>query len=343
VYVLTGESGLSERLSREGVVVHFLGIDRTFAAWRGGWRLRADLAQWRPDVVQTWMYHADFLGGIVAASLGIPVVWGVRNSSLSRSSSKRSTRALVRCLAVMSRLVPHLIVMNAESSKVLHAQLGYRADRIVVIPNGIDINHFRRCDALRRENRALLGIDPDRPLVGMMARYDPQKDHENFLIAASIVSRDLPQVRFLLCGRGCGPDNRVLAERIGTLGLDGRVMLLGERADIVELMNALDLNVLTSSYGEAFPNVLGEALACEVPAVATDIGDSAIILGNPRWIVPPGVPQAAANAWLDSLRLETTHRERMRKENRERVVREYNLEIMVDRFHTVYRNLTRPV
>lgn len=339
VHVLTGEAGLAGMLNDAGVPVTHLGVGGAATVWPGVRRLRAELSRTRPDIVQTWMYHADFIGGMAAWSIRLPVVWGVRNSSLSRSTSKRGTRWLVRGLAVLSHRLPARIIMNAERSRLVHERLGYRKSRIVVIPNGIDATRYRRCDTMRRLTRSALGIGDDQPLVGMLARFDPQKDHGSFLEAARIVVGELPQAMFLLCGPGCDSRNRMLTASIREQGLDGRVLLLGERSDTVELMNALDLHVLTSAYGEAFPNVLGEAMACEVPAVATDVGDSAAILGDQRWIVPPCNPHFFARAWLESLRLDAESRDRLCTENRDRVVREYNLDSMVDRFHSVYRNI----
>jgi len=250
----------------------------------------------RPTILQTWLYHADFFG--TAAALVAPpahLVWNVRSSEIDAPGIPRSTRFLVRLLAKLSRR-PDAIVVNSRDGQRYHSQIGYRPKQWINIPNGVDLERF----APRRDERAMLrdrlGIAANATVIGMVARYHPMKDVESFLRAASLSQRDHENVKFVLCGAGLSAENAQLSELVRSLNLDARVLLLGPRPDIELIYPAFDVLTLCSTYGEGFPNVLCEAMACDVPCVATDVGDSAEIIGDSGLIVPLRNPEALAQA-----------------------------------------------
>lgn len=325
-------------LRQAGIPVHVLNMPR------GQLRPGALVKLWRivraarPDVVQTWMYHADLIGGVVARLAGVrAVVWGIHHTTLEPGKSRRSTIWVARLLARLSRRVPRRIVECAERAAEVHAALGYCREKMVVIPNGYDLTQLRPDAAARARLRAEWGVDAAAPLIGMVARFDPQKDHANLLHALQRPAGEGVSFRCVLVGTGMTPDNQALVEHIAAAGLQDRVMLLGRRDDIPAVMNALDVHVLSSS-AEAFPNVLAEAMACGTPCVTTDVGDAAAIVGETGWVVPPCDPAALADALGAALtELQAPDRWPARQQRaRSRVADAFSIEAMVGRYHAVW-------
>lgn len=288
VISLRDKGQLGTRIEALGVPVHAMGMNPGIPNPFRFWALVRLLRRLRPDVVQTWMYHADLLGGIAARLAGCSrVVWGIRNSNLDARLTKRSTRWVVQTCARLSSCVPARIISCSQLALEVHAALGYQADKMQVIPNGFDLERFRPDPDARLGVRSELGVAPETPLVGLIARFDLQKNHLGFVEAAALVHREWPDVHFLLAGSGVDASNAALVSAISSRGLSSNVHLLGRRDDVPRLMAALDV-LASSSYGEAFPNVLGEAMACGVPCVVTDVGDSAEIVGNTGRVVASG-------------------------------------------------------
>ena len=256
-----------------------------------------------PEVVQTWMYHADFFGGMIARLAGCKrVYWGIHNTTLMPGRSKRSTIWIVRLNAMLSRWVPKGIIYCAEKARQVHRDLGYDGRREVVIPNGYDVAVFRPDATVRKALRRVFGVDEQTPIIGLVARLDPQKDHDNLFAALTILQRQGCDFRCVLVGSAMTADNAALLSKLSAHGLEDSktIVLLGRREDVPNIMNALDVHVLPS-VAEAFPNVLCEAMACGTPCVTTDVGDAAFIVGSTGWVVPPGQPEALAQAIMSAL------------------------------------------
>lgn len=312
---------------------------------RGQFSARAVLLLWllllrlQPDVVQTWMYHSDLLGGMAARFAGVrSVVWGVRTSQLNAAVVSRNTLLVIRLCALLSRLVPDRIVCCAERARQIHQRLGYATARLVVIPNGYDLNVLQPDAATGQRLRAQLGLPASEPLLGMVARFDPQKDHRTLLEALAQLRREGLRPPCLLVGSGLDTTNHQLQRWIQELGLGEQVHLLGSRSDVVAVMNAITLHVLSSAV-EAFPNVLAEAMACGVPCIATDVGDSGLIMGNTGWLVPSQNPTALAEALAAALGESNSQHERRRKAARERILARFSIDRMVDRYMELYGSL----
>lgn len=305
-------------------------------------RLVRLLRQLEPDVVDTWMYHADLLGGVAARIAGCRrVVWGLHNTDLSRSGSKRSTRLVVRVCALLSGAVPAAILSCSVRAREVHERLGYQAEKFHVIPNGYDIEQFNVDPAARASVRAELGLAPDAPLVGLVARYHPQKNHLGFVQAAALVLQQLPQVHFLLAGAGVDRANAALMSAVDQHGIAGHMHLLGRRDDVPRLMAALDVLVSSSSFGEAFPIVLGEAMASCVPCVTTDVGDSAEIVGDTGRVVAPGDMTSLARELVALLQLPATERAALGQRARERIAARYEIGHVVGLYEAFFDDLMR--
>jgi len=292
----------------------------------------------KPAILQTWLYHAD-LFGTAAAFFARPgrLLWNVRSSQIDEASIRRSTRYLARFLAALSRR-PDAIVINSQAGQRDHERIGYHPKRWVNIANGVDLQRFRPRLNERAMLRTRLGVPADVAVIGLVARYHPMKDLETFLRAASRFQQDHVNTKFVLCGDGLGPDNSKLAELVRSLGLERGTVLLGPRSDIELVYPALDVLTLCSIAGEGFPNVLCEAMACDVPCVATRIGDSAEIIGDCGRIVPLRDPKSLADAWRALLEREQRFGD---GGVRARVTDRYSLKQMCAHYEALYRSLAQ--
>ncbi|KAF0119220.1 MAG: group 1 glycosyl transferase [Rhodospirillaceae bacterium] len=287
----------------------------------------------RPVVIQTWLYHADFLGLLAARLAGrAPVVWTVRCSDMDLSRYGRLTRLVVRALARLSFL-PDVVAVNAEAGRLWHERLGYRPRAWEYLPNGIDTGSFRPDDPARRAWRERLGLGRETVLVGMAARRDPMKDHAGFLDAAARLTGD---VAFVLVGTGVDASDPELARLAGAVAKP--VHLLGPCMDIPGFFAGLDVAVLVS-FSEGFPNVVAEAMACGVPVVATDVGAVAEIIGDTGRIVPPGNPHALALVLTDVVAATPEERRRLGALARARILRHYALPTATERYHALWAQL----
>lgn len=329
-----------------GAHIEFLGIPVHALGMKPGipnpikfmWLVKL-LYKLKPDVVHTWMYHADLMGSLAARLAGIKTVaWGVHHSNLSLHQNKRTTLMVMKTCARVSGWMPQRILSCSEQARSAHVAAGYCADKIVLIPNGFDLSRFRPNTGARDAVRVELGLAPDAPLVGLIARNDPQKNHPGFIEAAAQVHSVLPQVHFVLAGTGIDWNNNALAVLIGQAGLMECVHLLGRRNDIPRLMASFDL-LVSSSYSEAFPNVLGEAMACGVPCVVTDVGDSAEIVGNTGSVVAPGDMAGLAQHLTELLRWPIDQRTQLGALARQRIRNHYEIGDIARRYESFYREL----
>lgn len=326
VISLIDKGEIGPRIEAMGIPVYALGMRRGLPNPLMVLRLARLLRRLQPDVVHTWMYHADLLGGLAARLAGCRrVIWGIRHSNLSKTENKRSTLAVVRLCARLSGWLPVQVLSCSQRAKEVHAAVGYADEKIHVIPNGFDLSHFAPDATARASLRTELGLPSDIPLVGVVARFDAQKNHLGFVRAAAQLLQQSPQVHFVLAGTGVDNGNSPLQAAISVHpGLQTHMHLLGRREDVPRLMAALDV-LASPSHGEAFPNVLGEAMACGVPCVVTDVGDSAEIVGNTGRVVAVGDMAALAQQLLDVLHLPAADRPTLGRQARARVQAEYEI------------------
>lgn len=341
VISLTSLGEIGPRLQTMGIAVTALGMrPGRMDAWRF-WHLMRHLRRSAPDMVHTWMYHADLLGGLAARLVGVrAIAWSIRHSNLAPEHNKRYTLLVVKACARLSRWVPHRILTCSERARSVHVAAGYCADKMVLIANGFDLTRFVPDAAARVLVRAELGLTPDTPLVGVVARDDPQKNLLGFVLAAAAVHSALPHCHFVLAGQGIDPTHAALGHAIAQAGLQHHVHLLGRRDDVPRLMAALDV-LASPSHGEAFPNVLGEAMACEVPCVVTDVGDSADIVGDTGRVVMADDMADLARQLLAVLQMPAEQRQALGARARARVQDCYELGEVTRRYEDFYSELLR--
>jgi len=342
VVSLSGGGPTGEKLLAVGVPVRELGMRRARAGPGDVARLARWTRQARPDLVQTWMYHADLVGGLAARLAGVPVVWGIRQGNLDPQFNRWSSLATAALCASLSRVLPARIVVCSENASVAHGAFGYSRDRMVVIPNGFDVECLRPDPRARRSMRAELRVPDSALLVGLAARFDPQKDHRTFLRAAGRVHARHPEARFALCGDGIDSGNSTVRGWVEEAGLGEACHLLGRRDDVPRFFAGLDVAV-SSSSGEGFPNVVGEAMACGVPCVVTDVGDSAFLVGKTGVVVPPCEPEALATAISTVLSESVAARSARGMAARERIERKFALPVVAARYRRLYEEVLSDV
>ena len=339
VVSLTPPGQLASRVSELGVSVDSVHLSRSRPSPFALAKLRRIIRLTQPDIIQGWMYH-----GIIAASLGNPgdkpLIMTVRHALTDIRHEKLTTRWMIQLGARVSRRAAATIY-NSEAGARQHQAQGYAKNRSVVIPNGFDTEAFKPDENEKEKLRRDLGIPPDTMLVGLVARYHPMKDHGNFIRAAAQVPQG--NVHFLLAGTGADEKNSALMAEIRDAGVMERFHLLGERDDIAAVQASLDI-ATSASYTESFPNVIGEAMACGVPCVVTDVGDCGDVVGDTGLVVPPRDPQALAEAWTALLSKPADERQRMGDRARQRIIERYSLPVVVKRFEDVYEDVAaRPV
>ncbi len=339
VVSLTDRGQMGDKIEALGVPLHTINMRRGVPGPVGLLKLGQLLRERKPALIQTWMYHADFLGGIIGKlAVNAPIVWNIRASNLSWNNDK-STFLILKICSFLSTKIPTKIMSCSEDAFQLHTKLGYDATKITVIPNGFDLTSYDLNPIARASVRQELGLAPDTPLIGLAARFNPQKDQHNFVQAAALLRREIPNVHFVLCGNGISWDTQELVQWITAADLRNCFHLLGRREDMPRLAAAFDIASSASAFGEGFPNVLGEAMACGVPCVATNVGDSALIVGDTGIIVPPKDPAALAVGWRNILATSRAEREQLGLLARQRVEEKFSLTAVVKRYENLYSEL----
>jgi glycosyltransferase involved in cell wall biosynthesis len=336
VISLTSIGKVGQQLQALGVEVQALGMRSTLDIPRMLWQLMWLIRVSRPDIVQTWMYHADLLGGLSARLAGNRnVIWGIRTTEVKTGGSRTSSVVRQLC-AHLSGWVPHNIVCAAEASRRAHMVMGYDVARMVVVPNGFDLSRLLATADQRTMLRAHCGFDANDVVIGNVGRFNPDKDHENFVRAAGLLVRQHAHVRFLMIGRGLDADNTELARWIFHTGRPDCFVLLGERADMPVCLAAMDLFCL-SSRTEGFPNVVGEAMAMGVPCVVTDVGDAAMLVADTGVVVPRENSVALAQGLEHLLAITPDARQQLAQKAKQRIYAEFTIERARERFEAVYQ------
>ena len=341
VVSLMGLGKYGPLLIQDGIELYCLDMSMGTFSLRALLRLWSLILHIRPDVVQTWMYHSDLIGGIVARFAGVSeVLWGIRHTNYVLEDSKLSRYFLQYLCALFSWIVPKQIVSCADSAKKFHMTLGFDVNKIVVIHNGFSLSDFRPDSVSGELFRSNLGIGYDSLVLGMVGRFNPMKDHLNLLQAMSLLKSQGINFKIILVGTGLHYDNMQLQEWVKSCHLEDDLYLPGPCSDIKAVMNALDFHVLSSAFGEGFPNVLAEAMACGTPCITTDVGDAALIVGDTGWVVPPRNSIALSDAIKVALEETIAKRRQRGQAARDRIETCFSLELMLKNYSYLYQAMS---
>jgi glycosyltransferase involved in cell wall biosynthesis len=338
VVSLRGLGTVGPRIEQLGIPVFALGMRRSFQDVPRLLSLRRVARRWRPDLIQTWMYHANLAGLSTVGVVRSPrLCWSLHACEVDFARFATSFRAVFWLSTALSRL-PDAVFTDSYASRRWHESVGYRPGRWECVPNAVDPARFRPDARTRNSFREQLGVDNGTSVVGLVANWMAQKDHRNFLTAIALLRRRFPQLHAVLAGRGMDGRNPDLLRLTAELGLNSQLHLLGERRDVPDLMNSFDICCLSSCFGESGPTVLIEAMACGVPCVATDVGDSAYIIGDTGLVVRRQDPEALA---ATCTRLLEQDRQLLGCRARKRAQELFSVGAMVRRYEDIYGELCR--
>lgn len=292
----------------------------------------------RPTLIQSWLIHSDVFSILLSLFCKVPYIWTLRTCPPSFSNFKFSTYFLAKLCSLFSYFTPSLIICCGPSVSSSNSHFGYSSNKLMSIPNGVDINQFVPSHSIRNNVRAALGLDDNIFLIGMVARFDTLKDFPTLLSSFSLIEKSYPNSRLILVGSGISQNNKSLVDLIKSYNFINPPILYGSVDCSSCLMPALDLHVLSSVH-EGFPNVLCEAMSCQVPCVCTDVGDSAFIVSSYGWSVPSSNPFSFSSAIASAIDLsinDPSSWHSLRLSCRNHIIDNYTLDKMVLKYHSAW-------
>jgi glycosyltransferase involved in cell wall biosynthesis len=301
------------------------------------WRIFRLARSFRPAIIHGYLPPANIAALIVGRAVKAKVLWGIRASRLESSEYDWLNAVSLRVASILSRF-PDLIIANSDAGKEDHVAGGFPISRVVVVPNGVDTVRFAPQPEWRSDTRRQWNLEPDAFVIGHVCRIDPMKDHESFLRAAAQIrlwadqsdaEGKLRRVRFVCVGRGDSQATAKLQTLAQTLGVHELVRWITHEGRMERAYSAFDLLASTSAFGEGFPNVVVEAMACGVPCVVTDVGDSAKVVGDVGIVVPPRDFQATAIGWNEIAGLSASEYAALCVQARNRAVSHFAIQRMV--------------
>ena len=291
-----------------------------------------------PALYVGWLYYGNLMASLLGVVRRVPAVWNIRHSLHDVQRSGRSTRLSIAASTRLARQ-PRATVYNSATSAAQHHALGWPDGRALVIPSGVDTTLFHPDPLARQRARMRLGVADDVLLLGRFGRYHPLKGYETLLQAFAALRSSRPTM-LLLGGRGVDASNTALLQLVERLQLRERVQLLGECDDLQALLPALDVGV-SSSHSESFPNVVTEAMACGVPCVVTNVGDSAAIVGDSGWVVDADSVTALQAGLAAALMAMNARPEACRLAARDRAASHYAVGETVLRYEQLFASVIR--
>lgn len=338
VISLMDEGVYGEKIKDQGIKVHCLNISRNNIRVKDMFKslIRAIKICKNFDIVDTWLYHADIFGFIVAKILlNKKLIWNIRHSNLDKGVNKPRTLKIVKINSFLSKYVD-CITYNSNKALENHIKFGYKNKNSVVIPNGFELDKFKFDLGNRIRVRNELGLNEEQKVIITVGRWDIQKDYYTLLKALNELKKYYKNFKMIMCGTNLDYSNEELTDLIDTYDLRENIILLGRREDIPALLSAADIYV-SSSLGESFSNAIGEAMACELPCIVTDVGDSKLIVGETGIIVEKQKPLELSNALKNMI-----HCKKNIKYNstaRKRIAEKFSISIITKKFQSVYDNV----
>lgn len=333
------EGPMAPRLRATGATVSSLGLARGRADPRALFELVNAVRRERPRLLQGWMYHGNLAATLAAAARAdeLPVAWTIRQCIDELHAERRLTQWVIRASARLSRRA-RAIVYNSELSRAQHEALGFAAGSALVIDNGFDLERWKPDRVAAAGHRAEWCATPDTVVFGCIARYHPVKNHAGLIEAFADAQRSFESMRLVLVGEGMDGANEALASLIRRLGVEGSVLLLGPSTDVKGMLAGFDVACL-ASHAEGFPNVVGEAMACGTPCIATDAGECARIIGDTGWVVGRRDVAALAEAMRKAARMEPALRRGMGVRARARIAENFAMAAVARRYMDLYERL----
>ncbi|HEX5660395.1 MAG TPA: glycosyltransferase [Polyangiales bacterium] len=340
VLVLGPVGPLADDIRASGSEVVALNLQRKSLNLDSATRVLRTIKAMAPVAVQGWMYHGN-LAALLGASLGrtqSTVLWNIRSGWQRLESSHLLTRSIMRGSAVISGLAD-AIIYNSRRARGEHEARGYASRAGLVIPNGFNTEGFVPSREHYETLRSKLGLSASTPIIGIIARNDATKDYTTFFRAVCIAAARNRDIHWVVVGRGIDAQSKEVIDA-GASGYMERVSFMGERREIEQLAPAFDVATLSSNV-EGFPNVVGEAMACGVPCVVTDAGDSGFVVGDTGTVVPIADPGALADGWLETIEMSASDRLARGAAARKRIIENFEISRISEQYANLYRSLLR--
>jgi glycosyltransferase involved in cell wall biosynthesis len=335
VISLKDEGIIGKKIKEEGIKVHSLKLNK--------YNLLSSLIKARKicsefDVVDTWLYHADFFGFVVSKFLlRKKLIWNIRHSNLEEDANSAFILKLLKLNSVLSRYV-NSITYNSNKALENHVRFGYSKNKTVIIPNGFELNKFKFNIDSRNRIRKDLGLSEKDIVIITVGRWNIQKDYYTLFKALKELKNNCKDFKMVMVGTNLDNSNLEVKDLINHYKLNENILLLGRRSDISELLSCSDIYI-SSSLGESFSNAIGEAMACELYCVVTDVGDSKLILGNTGKSVPPKDFISLSHSLLYYIDYLNKNNQKKNKLARERVIENYDIRFVIEKFDINYGNL----
>ncbi len=322
-------------LKEMGVTVHSINM-KFYSIIKFIYLIRL-LRNLNPDIVQTWLVHGDFIGGIASRLAGIKnIVWNVLYSKLDTRIEKIRTIFIIKLLSKLSHIIPKFIIVISKSAYDNCKNIGYNKNKIILVNSGFDLSYFKISEKQKLDFRNQFNINHNMPLIGIVARYHPIKDHKNLLKALKIIKSKKINFYCVFVGTDMNIENKILLNDIKNYKLENNIKLLGPLNNIPLVMNGLDIKILCSK-SEGFSSVIVEAMACGTPCVVTDVGDSSFIVGKTGWIVPPSDPAKLATEIQNAIfEIDSDNWEKRCEQARLRVKKNFGINKMIKSYNLIW-------
>lgn len=290
------------------------------------------------DVIQTWLIHGDLIGGLAAKLAGFDnIIWNVRYSNLDFNKKNFLNILLVKILSKLSFFIPKAVVVVSKSAKKNCEKISYDKKKLILISNGCDLLSFKPSIKQKFLFRKRYNLKNNIPILGNVARYTPMKDHLNLIKSLSLLKSKKYNFICVLVGSNINYKNKELLDQIKNLKLNRNVKLLGNSNNINQVMNGIDIYIQSSRYGEGYPNVVAEAMACQTPCIVTDIGDAAYIIGKTGWVVKPNDPVMLSKSIEKALLMKKKKDwKNLCSKTRNRIKKNFNLNKMINSYKRLW-------
>lgn len=337
---LSDEGTMGPKIASLDIPVIALNMSKRRLSFMSFIKLIHIIRKFKPDLIQGWMYHGNLVALISRVlSIGSPVLaWNIRHSLSDLNQEKFLTRQVIKINRLFSSNAD-ILIYNSYRSRKQHEKFGFSKVNSKVISNGIDTKLFSFSSLDRKKIRSNLKIPENADVIGHFARFHPMKDHSNFIKAAESLAYRHQNLYFLLSGKDILSDNTKLIDLIAPQ-MRNRFHFLGERNDVHKLMSSIDIFCMSSAWGEGFPNVLAEAMSTGIPCVATDIGDSSLIIDDTGVVVPPNDLSALVRGLNSLLVISREERFLLGEKALDRMITYYQLSKIVDIYKSLYLKLT---
>ena len=340
ILVLTKNTVLTEKIRKLGFNVEHFNFSKNFYIFREAIKFYKRIKIFSPDIVQSWLYQANLISGLSCFFLKIKNIWSIRQTSLDSKHNKISTLICAKFCAFLSKKIPYYIIYNSKSSKKNHVDFGYYDKKSFIIYNGFDLLEYKKYK--QKKISLSYNINFKHPIIGFIARFDVQKNHVGFFEIAEKVVKIIPNTNFILAGRNVDEDNEILVKIREEKKLKQNIFFLGERRDIPELLNMLDLLILPSK-SEGFPNVIGEAMACELPCIASDVGAVKEIIGDTGKVVKSDDIKKFADEIINFLNLSKRERLKIGKNARNRIKNNFDIRNISEEFKILIKRAVKEI